>query len=71
MHVKLLIPSLHVPPFTHGDNMQSLIFVTQVTPLKPGAHEHVKLLIPSLHVPPFTHGDNMQSLIFVRQVTPL
>jgi hypothetical protein len=36
----LFTPSTQVPPFTHGLDAHSSMFVMQFAPLKPAAHVH-------------------------------
>lgn len=44
VHWKLLIPSVHVPPFWHGPDAHSFTFTAHVDPAYPGAHAHANAL---------------------------
>ena len=41
LHVKLLIPSIHVPPFKQDVGRQSLTFSAHLGPVKPGRQVHI------------------------------
>jgi hypothetical protein len=54
--VKLLTPSVQVPPFWQGLDAQSSMLVAQVAPAYPAGQAQVKLLTPSVQAPPFRQG---------------
>ena len=71
LQVKVLLPSVHVPPFRQGLGVQSSTLVWQVVPVKPALHMQVKPAIPSTHTPPFRHGLAAQSSMLVSQLRPV
>jgi len=60
-------PSLHVPPFWHGEDTHSLTLTSQLKPANPRAHTHVYLLTWSKHVPLLRHGADEHSSSSVKQ----
>ncbi len=60
LHVKLLLPALHVPPLIQGTDKHTSK-LSHRSPVYSGEHMQLKLLIPSLHVPPFSHGFDMHT----------
>ena len=69
--MNLLTPSVQVPPLRHGLPAHSLMFVLQVAPLKPAAHEQVNMLMPSVQVPPLRHGLFAHSLMLMQALDPV
>jgi hypothetical protein len=71
LHVYVLTPSTHVPPFWQVTDTQSSMLVSQFVPVKPGTHEHEYVLTPSTQLPPFWQGAPAQSSMLFSQFVPL
>ena len=50
-------PSLHVPPFSHGDDAHSSMSMWHVAPVKPAVHTHANESAEATQLPPLLHGD--------------
>ena len=70
INVSLLLLSLSLPPFLHGELRHSSMLISQLTPSNPGTHRHSYRPIMSKHRAPFRQGVLAHSTISVSQRVP-
>lgn len=71
LHLKLLIPSLHVAPFLHGLLRHSSMFFSHKAPVNPEGHLQWKLPILSSQIALLRHGFERHSFTSVSQWEPV
>jgi hypothetical protein len=77
VHTTAATASVHVPPFKHGDDAQSSMFTSQLSPVNPRLQLHqytaadtfIVVAVESRHVP-CSHGLDQHSSTSSAQFTP-